>query len=65
MHYTQFDEIHVPRKWPAIKNWSQDLVQKRQDLEMAREQFGLVMVIEEDENNEENENQKLRQVRYH
>ena len=65
MHYTQFDEMHVPRKWPAIKHWSQRLVEQRQDIEMAKEEFGLVIVIEEDEDNEENENQKLRQVRYH
>jgi hypothetical protein len=57
--------MHVPRKWPAIKNWSQRLVEQRQYIEMAKEEFGLVMVIEEDDNNEENENQKVRQVRYH
>lgn len=34
-------------------------------MEMAEEVFGLVTVIKEDENNEENEDQKLRQVKYH
>ena len=57
--------MHVPRKWPAIKNWSQKLVEQRQNMEMAEEVFGLVTVIKEDENNEENEDQKLRQVKYH
>ena len=57
--------MDVPRKWPAIKNWSQDFIEERQEKEMDAQQFGLVMVIEEDENNQENENQKLRQVRYH
>ena len=65
MHYTQFEEMDVPRKWPAIKNWRQDFIEERQEKEMDAQQFGLVMVIEEDENNQENENQKLRQVRYH
>lgn len=57
--------MDVPRKWLAIKNWSQDFIEERQEKEMDAQQFGLVMVIEEDENNQENENQKLRQVRYH
>ena len=57
--------MDVPRKWPAIKNWRKDFIEERQEKEMDAQQFGLVMVIEEDENNQENENQKLRHVRYH
>ncbi|PWA57785.1 hypothetical protein CTI12_AA406470 [Artemisia annua] len=51
--------MDVPRKWPAIKYWSHDLLEERQDKEMARNEFGMVIVIEEDE---ENENEKLKQV---
>ena len=57
--------MDVPRKYPAIKNWTYDLLEERQEKEMARDAIGMVMVIEEDEENEENENQKIKQVRYH
>ncbi|PWA60612.1 hypothetical protein CTI12_AA376930 [Artemisia annua] len=63
LHYTEFDEMDVPRKYPAIKYWNSELIEERQKKEMARDAIGMVMVIEEDEENEENENQKLKQAR--
>ena len=57
--------MDVPRKYPAIKNWTYDLLEERQEKEMARDAIGMFMVIEEDEENEENENQKIKQVKYH
>jgi len=57
--------MDVPRKWPAIKYWTQDLLNERQEKEMKKDEFGMVTIIEEDEENEENENEKLKQVRHH
>ncbi|PWA49371.1 hypothetical protein CTI12_AA484600 [Artemisia annua] len=62
LHYTEFDEMDVPRKYPAIKYWNCELIEERQKKEMARDAIGMAMVIEEDEENEENENQKLKQT---
>ncbi|PWA37596.1 hypothetical protein CTI12_AA587400 [Artemisia annua] len=62
LHYTEFDEMDVPRKYPAVKYWNYELLEERQEKEMARDAIGMVIVIEEDEENEENENQKLKQA---
>ncbi|PWA69434.1 ulp1 protease family, C-terminal catalytic domain-containing protein [Artemisia annua] len=64
LHYTEFDEMDVPRKYPAVKYWNCELIEERQKKEMARDAIGMMMVIEEDEENEGNENQKLKQEIY-
>ncbi|PWA99486.1 hypothetical protein CTI12_AA002730 [Artemisia annua] len=48
LHYTQFDEMNVPRKWPTIKNWNTELLEERETKEMHREELGLVMTIRQE-----------------
>lgn len=66
MHHTKFAEMNVPRKWPGIRNWTFDLLEERENLEIKNGRFGLVSVIEDDEENnvdeQENEKQKLKEV---
>ena len=57
--------MEVPRKWPAIKNWSTSLLEAREAREISNGEIGNVMVIEDNDNSKEKEDEKLRQVRYH
>ncbi|GJX03171.1 hypothetical protein Tco_0189087 [Tanacetum coccineum] len=62
LHYTKCDGmVMIPRKWPSIRNWtSQDAID-REIFEMCQGKFGLVDVIEENEETKnESEVKKLR-----
>ncbi|GJZ81167.1 hypothetical protein Tco_0646161 [Tanacetum coccineum] len=66
LHYTKFDSmVTMPRKWPAIKNWTNQEVIDREILEMNAGEFGKVEFIEDDDegnaNETEIEKQKLRE----
>ncbi|GJW00066.1 hypothetical protein Tco_1555317, partial [Tanacetum coccineum] len=68
LHYTKCDGmVMIPRKWPAIRNWtSQDAID-REIFEICQGKFGLVDVIEENEetrNESEVEKQKLKELIY-
>ncbi|GKF89812.1 hypothetical protein Tco_0263775 [Tanacetum coccineum] len=56
LHYTKIDGmVMMQHKWPALRNWtSQDTVD-RENFEMSKGRIGLVEVIEDDDNNDENE----------
>ncbi|GJY59488.1 hypothetical protein Tco_0459380, partial [Tanacetum coccineum] len=62
LHYTKYDERVVPRKRPAIRIWNTQLVFLRKELEMKRGEFGMVDVIEHNEDDEENERHKEKEL---
>ncbi|GJT33910.1 hypothetical protein Tco_0924329 [Tanacetum coccineum] len=68
LHYTKCDGmVTIPRKWPAIRNWTSKDATDREMFEMSQGKFGLVDVIEEieeTENESEVEKRKLKELIY-
>ncbi|GJY43442.1 hypothetical protein Tco_0431655 [Tanacetum coccineum] len=69
LHYTKFYGMEMmKRKWPAIKNWTNQDVLDRENLEMLKGKIGLVELIEDDDKEDENEKdaekRKLRELIY-
>ncbi|GKA58183.1 hypothetical protein Tco_0757371 [Tanacetum coccineum] len=66
LHYTKCDGmVTIPRKWPAIRNWTSKDATDREMFEMCQGKFGLVDVIkenEETENESKVEKRKLKEV---
>ncbi|GJU28435.1 hypothetical protein Tco_1167056 [Tanacetum coccineum] len=68
LHYTKCDGmVTITRKWPAIRNWTSKDATDREMFEMSQGKFGLVDVIEEieeTENESEVEKRKLKELIY-
>ncbi|GKC65877.1 200 kDa antigen p200 [Tanacetum coccineum] len=66
LHYTKCDGmVTITRKWPAIRNWTSKDANDREIIEMSQGKFGLVDVIEEieeTENESEVEKRKLKEA---
>ncbi|GKD80241.1 hypothetical protein Tco_1342862, partial [Tanacetum coccineum] len=66
LHYTKCNGmVTITRKWPATRNWTSKDATDREMFEMSQGKFGLVDVIEEikeTENESEVEKRKLKEV---
>ncbi|GJR77071.1 hypothetical protein Tco_0089436 [Tanacetum coccineum] len=66
LHYTKCDGmVTITRKWPTTRNWTNKDATDREMFKMSQEKFGLVDVIkeiEETENELEVEKRKLKEV---
>ena len=46
LHYTKFDAMNVPRRYPAFKSWNANLLISRETLELdGTKFFGIVDII--------------------
>nr|GEY71583.1 hypothetical protein [Tanacetum cinerariifolium] len=65
LHYTKCNGMMtIPRKWPAIRNWTSKDATDREIFKMCQGRFGLVDVIEEIENESKVEKQKLKEEEF-
>ncbi|GKC85509.1 hypothetical protein Tco_1141226 [Tanacetum coccineum] len=69
LHYMKIDGmVTIQRKWPALRNWTSQDAMDRENFEMSKGHIGLVEVIEDDDNEDENEKdvekRKLRELVY-
>ncbi|GJU25548.1 hypothetical protein Tco_1164169 [Tanacetum coccineum] len=56
LHYTKIDGIVMMQcKWPALRNWTNQDAVDRENFEMSKGRIGLVEVIEDNDNEDENE----------